>query len=135
MTYTCSECDAQYTDDIPATGEHTYANACDVDCDVCGATREVGDHVYDNDQDPTCNACGHIREIQPPAVENALGDVDGDGKINNMDLVTAIRYLNGVDVQIDLKAADVCADGKFDVKDVLRLQQYLNGWDVELGAA
>jgi hypothetical protein len=30
------------TNTIPATGEHTWADEADTDCDVCGATREVG---------------------------------------------------------------------------------------------
>ena len=63
MTYTCSACGASYTEAIPATGNHTYANACDAACDVCGATREVGEHVYDDDFDVDCNECGAIREV------------------------------------------------------------------------
>ncbi len=42
---------------------HTYANACDTTCDVCGYTRTVGAHVYDNACDTTCNVCGATREI------------------------------------------------------------------------
>ena len=61
MTYTCSECGDSYTEAIDATGEHTYANLCDTDCDVCGATREVGEHVYNNACDATCNECGAER--------------------------------------------------------------------------
>jgi len=41
MTYTCSACGDSYTEVIPATGNHTYAHDFDVDCDVCGAIREV----------------------------------------------------------------------------------------------
>ena len=140
----CDACGAAWLDEartqntnvravkLPATGEHIYENACDADCDSCGATREVGDHVYDDDEDPTCNECGYIREIQPPEVENIPGDVNGDGKINNVDLVLVIRYFSGWKVQIDLNAADVDNDGKFGVKDIALLQQYLNGWAVEL---
>ena len=42
---------------------HTYTNACDTTCDVCGYTRTVGDHVYDNACDTACNVCGATREI------------------------------------------------------------------------
>ena len=42
---------------------HTYTNACDTACDVCGYTRTVGDHVYDNACDTACNVCGATREI------------------------------------------------------------------------
>ena len=40
---------------------HSYDNACDPSCDVCGYTRTVGDHVYDNACDTSCNACGATR--------------------------------------------------------------------------
>ena len=42
---------------------HTYTNACDTTCDVCGHTRTVGAHVYDNDCDTACNVCGATREV------------------------------------------------------------------------
>ena len=63
MTYTCSVCGDSYTEAILATGEHTYDNACDADCNVCGGTRQVGDHTYDNANDTTCNECGAVRQI------------------------------------------------------------------------
>ena len=46
-TYTCPICGDSYDEPIAATGNHTYANACDADCDVCGAKREAAAHVYD----------------------------------------------------------------------------------------
>ena len=42
---------------------HTYTNACDTTCDVCGYARTVGAHVYDNACDTACNVCGATREI------------------------------------------------------------------------
>ena len=41
MTYSCTCGEGTYTEVIPATGEHTYDNEYDVDCNVCGAVREV----------------------------------------------------------------------------------------------
>jgi len=41
---------------------HTYDNACDTDCNVCGEIREIT-HSYDNACDTDCNVCGEIREI------------------------------------------------------------------------
>ena len=46
---------------------HTYANACDTTCDVCGATRTVGDHSYTNDCDTTCDSCGATRTVSANA--------------------------------------------------------------------
>ena len=37
---------------------HTYDNACDAQCNLCGITREVSDHVFDSDCDRYCNVCG-----------------------------------------------------------------------------
>ena len=44
-------------------GDHVYDNACDTKCNVCDAERTVGDHVYDNACDTSCNACGATRTI------------------------------------------------------------------------
>lgn len=41
MTYTCSACGDSYTEEIAATGAHTYDHKWDADCNVCGAIREV----------------------------------------------------------------------------------------------
>ena len=43
---------------------HTYDNACDADCNVCGATRTPSAHKYDNACDTDCNVCGAIRTIE-----------------------------------------------------------------------
>lgn len=69
--YTCSECGDSYTETIPATGNHTYQNDCDADCDVCGAEREPAEHVYDNDCDATCNVCAAEREVGDHVYDNA----------------------------------------------------------------
>ena len=50
---------------------HTYDNACDVKCDVCGYERTVGAHAYDNACDTTCNTCGATRAVDPHAYDNA----------------------------------------------------------------
>ena len=82
------ECTCGDKKDVAA---HTYDNACDTTCNVCGKTRETSHgfgsewyknsekhwhecavchtkkdeapHVYDNDCDTTCNVCGAVREI------------------------------------------------------------------------
>ena len=55
-TYTCS-CGDSYTEEIAATGAHTYDNACDTSCNVCGATRTVS-HSYSGACDQYCDLCG-----------------------------------------------------------------------------
>ena len=49
--------------------DHVYDNACDTDCNKCGAIR-VTYHVYDNACDTTCNVCGAIREVADHVYEN-----------------------------------------------------------------
>ena len=45
------------------TESHSYTNACDNDCNVCGATRVTAGHSYDNECDATCNICGAGRNV------------------------------------------------------------------------
>ena len=40
--------------------DHTYDNACDMDCNVCGAWREVGDHEYDAGEVIAAPTCGDM---------------------------------------------------------------------------
>ena len=50
---------------IPEVTEciHTYDNACDVACNICGETRIVGEHKYDTVCDAYCNICNAVRPI------------------------------------------------------------------------
>lgn len=53
------------------TCKHTYAADCDVECDLCGATRETtAEHTYDDECDAECGACAYTREA-PHKYENA----------------------------------------------------------------
>ena len=124
--YCCYGCPNYKTETIPATG-HTYTDACDTDCDVCGDTR-TPPHQYTDPYDPDCDLCGAVRAVN----EFKKGDVNGDGKINVRDLGLLQQKLNGWDVDVSMEAADVTGDGKVNVRDLGKLQQYLNGWDVEI---
>ncbi len=48
---------------IHPCSNHTYDNACDTTCNICGDLRQVGDHLYDHACDTTCNHCGYEREV------------------------------------------------------------------------
>ena len=52
------------------TIEHIYRDECDRDCNVCGEFRKAP-HKYDNDCDDTCNLCGSEREIGDHRYTNA----------------------------------------------------------------
>lgn len=59
-----------------------------------------------------------------PDVE--MGDVNGDGAVNNRDLVRLQQYLNDWDVAVETEGADLNMDGKLNNRDLVRLQQLLN---------
>lgn len=97
MTYTCSECGDQYTEDIPATGDHVYDNACDATCNECSSERETDGHQYDVTQSsaPTCGAdgvttytcseCGDTYTEFFPATREHVYDNACDDICNNCD--------------------------------------------------
>lgn len=61
----CTICHATQSENtiISATGEHTYDNDCDAECNVCFQIRTVPNHIYDNSCDTICNVCNAQREI------------------------------------------------------------------------
>ncbi len=70
----CSVCGTILVEPVEvAQLDHTYDNTCDVDCNVCGASRTPGQHVYDNRCDELCNICGGKRRT--------LGHVFGDWSV------------------------------------------------------
>ena len=107
---------------------HTYDDACDVDCNQCQEER-VPPHVYDDRFDADCNLCGAVRDV----VTVIFGDANGDENVNIKDLGLLQQYLNGWNVDVVAEAIDVNGDGNVNIKDLGLLQQYLNGWDVALG--
>ena len=71
--------------------------------------------------------------VDPPAAETNSGDVNGDKKINVMDLALAKTKIKLP--QPDVIAAspeDVNGDGTFTVADIIRLTKYIAGLDVKL---
>lgn len=85
-TFECTECGDTYTEDVPATGDHTYDNNCDSDCNHCGHVREVGEHIYDNACDDDCNECGEKRIPEEHQYDN---DCDRDCNVCDEPRVTA----------------------------------------------
>ena len=95
-TYTCTACGDSYMDDeVDALG-HQYDNACDADCNTCGAIREVGDHVYDDSDDTSCNECGAIRQLAKKLLAYAGSSISEDA--NGLAFLFN-AYVNGAEVE------------------------------------
>ncbi|MBE7065239.1 MAG: hypothetical protein E7384_05440 [Ruminococcaceae bacterium] len=67
-------------------------------------------------------------------IKQYCGDLNGDDKINSLDGLLLLRYLNGWDIVIsNTEVMDVNKDGKVNSLDGLILARYLNGWNVTIG--
>ena len=60
-----------------------------------------------------------------------LGDIDGNGTVNNQDLALLQQYVNEWDVTLS-GDGDVNEDDHINNRDLVTLQRYINGWDVGL---
>lgn len=63
-----------------------------------------------------------------------LGDVNGDGNVNNKDVGQLQRFLNAWGISVNEAAADVNRDGNVNNKDIGVLQRHLSGWDTEMNS-
>ena len=62
--------------------------------------------------------------------EILLGDLNGDGKIDDIDLLLLRRFLAGWPVDINHDAAKINGDNRISEVDLVLLRRYLAGWDV-----
>lgn len=58
------------------------------------------------------------------------GDINGDGSVNNKDLVRLLQYIKGKSTDVVDDALDVNGDSKTNNKDLVLLLQYIKGMDV-----
>lgn len=63
---------------------------------------------------------------------NVMGDINGDGDVNNKDVTRLMRYIKYKDVEVVDFALDVNGDGSVNNKDVTRLMRYIKYNDVEI---
>lgn len=96
-------------------------------------------YTYEIVWEPAVEYCTGNQTIRLRYVAHRIGgamqgDLNGDDKINSLDGLLLMRYLNGWDVSIaSLETMDVNGDGKVNSLDGLILMRYLNGWNVVLG--
>ena len=112
MTYTCA-CGDSYTEAIPATGEHTYDNEFDADCNVCGAIREVESFAAFGGSSTSEDVNGlafrfDVAVDGMTTVDDTSTAIYGTGTVNGYTLVSmGAKVSNGKQV-LDIPAVYLC---------------------------
>ncbi len=88
---TCSICGEVTTE---AAAEHTYDNACDASCNVCGTERTPSEHVYDGASDADCNVCDATRVVSVTEINEATTIVKDLENFNAMNATTRSDIVN-----------------------------------------
>ena len=87
-------------------------------CFLCGDVVDAEAHV-DEDNDCVCDVCGYAMIVP--------GDTDGDGEINNKDVVVLFRYVSSETGSIIFAIFDFNGDGEINNKDVVELFRFVSG--------
>lgn len=114
---------------------HTYSNACDTSCNVCGATREVGDHTYLTvvTTAPTCGAVGVMTYTCSVCGDTHTESIPATGSHTYDNEYDATCNVCGEEREVpDVFPGDADGDGRVTLLDAALLQQHLAGWDVIL---
>ena len=100
--------------------EHGYTG--DTYCADCGKLLAEGEetplarHEYED------GSCVHCGAEQPAYI---LGDVNGDGEVDGLDLLVLRKYLAGTDIAVNEAASDLNGDGEVTGMDLLMLRKLL----------
>jgi hypothetical protein len=133
----CSTCNEVLVaqESIPATG-HSYKTAvvnptCTENgsitntCTTCGDTVTgiipATGHAFENG---SCIQCGEPEAVSLP------GDVNGDGKVNIMDVAKLYAHIKGtllIEDETQLRQADLTGDGNVNILDIAKLYTSVKG--------
>ena len=104
-------------------GDELYDFSTPVTDDI-GLTAKFEDaHTYDDANDPDCNVCGAEREI----AQGLLGDVNGSGEVDMSDVVALMKMIAAGAVDSNnYPAADINQNGSVDMTDVVALMQRIS---------
>ncbi len=109
---------------VTAIGENAFVDCTNLtDVYYSGTAADWSRMAIALGNEPLANAELHFTGTIP-------GDLNGDGKVNVMDLIRLKRYLaDGTEV---VGNADVNGDGKVNVMDLIRLKRYIAGEAVDI---
>lgn len=123
----CKICREEVKEEIPAL-LHDLPNDYTIDaeyhqkiCTRCGVS--VGKELHNADESGVCTVC--------KTCVSALGDANGDGKVNSKDIITLKKYIANLDPTTGASTvtvfagADFNSDGKIDSKDIIALKKYI----------
>ena len=91
--------------------------------------------LYPKGEEPGPETHCETEEI-PPLSSGGVplaGDVNGDGAVNNKDVMALFMYLSGYQTSVDEDSLDVNSDGYVNNKDVSYLFRYVSGEMPETG--
>ena len=74
-----------------------------------------------------CSFTLRVMSVDTGGDDPGVGDVNGDGKVNNKDVVVLFRYVSGSGIEVDETKTDVNGDGKVNNKDVIYLFKLVSG--------
>ena len=63
----------------------------------------------------------------PVSMTYIAGDINGDGEVDNKDVVTLFKYLSGVDLHVNSVMLDTNGDTETDNKDIVQLFKFCSG--------
>ena len=84
-------------------------------------------NLYPKGDEPVPERHFETEEIPPLSTVPLKGDVNGDGAVNNKDVMALFVYLSGSDAAVNEEMTDVNGDGHVNNKDVTYLFRYVSG--------
>ena len=147
--YTCSHCGKIQTTALAkasgVSGGHRHefsailneeGRAVAVRCALCG---EIICHEHDFEKKiaedgSVVYECKNCHETMEEQTEFTPGDINGDGSVDNQDVVALFRYVSGGKVEVVKAALDPDGDGEATNMDVVILFRYVSGANVVLSA-
>lgn len=88
-------------------------------------TYKPGETIVDGDTEPLRYVCAVFEEA---ADQYILGDVDGNGRVESIDITYLLRAITGVETPLnnaELMRGDIDGNGVLEITDVTQLQYYL----------